>query len=125
MVFLLTFMTIILAIIYYTFVSAINFDNLLIELLISLFIFGMGMGTMIMKYARYKYEHMSKWRYVGGGIVLLILILAATEFGDLINQQKKFSELLFIIWISILGLFILSLPVIDITRSEDEESPSI
>ncbi len=124
MLFILTLMAALLSLVLNVLINYIPFpENIGMGFAFSLFIVLAGLGGHLMKYSMFRKEHMNKLRYAGGLIVIVILGFAFEGYMDMWATANTLWQKIFLVWLIILALFILSIPVLDFT--EEEEAPEV
>lgn len=124
MIYILTIMSGIIAMLYYVLLDQMNFDHLPVMIFFTILLLGMAGGAHYAKYARFSREHMSKLRYIGGLIVLGILALSATNYLELWHVAEPGLQKGFMVWLAVLAVIIFTVPVIDITIEDKSATAS-
>lgn len=121
MLFILTLMAALLALVLNVLINYVNFPaEIVMGFAFSLFILLGGLGGHLLKYARFSKEHMSKLRYIGGLIVIAVLGFAFDGYLEMWADSESIWQKIYLVWLAILGVFILSIPVLDVTENDVE-----
>ena len=109
MLFILTLMAALLALVLNILMNYVPFPAAIgMGFALSLFIVLAGLGGHLLKSAMFKKEHMSKLRYVGGIIVIVVLGFAFDGYPDMWTDSESIRQMVFLVWLTVLGIFILS-----------------